>query len=242
MSKDTVKTSGATRNFGTGAHRDAAAGKGRCDLLPLDIAGVLMSDKVLILADKFIGTKDSKYLIEMLIESLHTVKEFNGSMETLLLEVSHLYEAGAAIYGQNNWRLGIPVQVFFDSAIRHYLKARRGDTDEPHHRGFAWNLLCAAWTVQNIPNSADTLGKVEHADSKPVYAGSDTSKKESELKAKEVRLPKVGGGIICTITDPKRKVTGGKTYVVVDVMHAGEVRVKVDDDEVWLTVDEWTTF
>ena len=35
------KDSGATREFSTGAHRDAAVGKGRCDLLPLHGVGMV---------------------------------------------------------------------------------------------------------------------------------------------------------------------------------------------------------
>ena len=34
---ETVKDSGARRSFDTGAVRDIAEGKGRCDLLPLDV-------------------------------------------------------------------------------------------------------------------------------------------------------------------------------------------------------------
>ena len=30
-------------------------------------------------------------------------------------------------------------------ALRHYLKHKRGDMDEPHDRAFVWNLLCCIW-------------------------------------------------------------------------------------------------
>lgn len=69
----------------------------------------------------------------------------------MMLEASKLYEAGANKYGENNWKLGMPVNRYIDSGVRHYLKTLRGDDDEPHYRGFVWNLLCAAWTAENKP-------------------------------------------------------------------------------------------
>ena len=45
----------------------------------------------------------------------------------------------------------MPVDRYLDSGVRHYLKTLRGDIDEPHYRGFVWNLLCAMWTADNLP-------------------------------------------------------------------------------------------
>jgi hypothetical protein len=39
------------------------------------------------------------------------------------------------------------VDCYLDSAIRHYLKYRRGDQDEPHGRAFVWNVMCCIWEV-----------------------------------------------------------------------------------------------
>ncbi len=39
-----LKDSGKRREFGTGAVRDINEGKGRCDLLPLDVVGELEND------------------------------------------------------------------------------------------------------------------------------------------------------------------------------------------------------
>ena len=69
---------------------------------------------------------------------------------TAILELAKHFEDGAKKYGDNNWRKGIPITVFLDSAIRHYLKFRRNDQDEPHARAFLWNLICCAWTLDNI--------------------------------------------------------------------------------------------
>ena len=39
-----LKDSGARREFESGAVRDISEGKGRCDLLPLDIIGDILGD------------------------------------------------------------------------------------------------------------------------------------------------------------------------------------------------------
>ena len=72
-----------------------------------------------------------------------------------VIEVSKHYEAGALKYGENNWMLGMPVHVYLDSATRHLLKALAGMKDEPHIRASAWNILCCAWTIKNLPNYND---------------------------------------------------------------------------------------
>ncbi len=74
---------------------------------------------------------------------------------TRLLDVSKHYEAGAAKYGDRNWECGIPVHCYIDSGVRHYLKWRRGDTDEPHDRAFLFNILGAIWTHINKPELID---------------------------------------------------------------------------------------
>ena len=42
-----ILDSGARRDFGTGAVRDVAEGKGRCDLMPLDVVGTLIESPVI---------------------------------------------------------------------------------------------------------------------------------------------------------------------------------------------------
>ena len=140
-----ILDSGDRTQFTSGAVRDMRKGKGRCDLLPLDIAGYLCEDDVLIHINGFLSTNNVDYLYSAL--------RFAGiypSQYTMLLEVAKHFEEGAAKYGDNNWRKGISPKVYVDSAVRHYLKYRRGDTDEPHDRAFCWNILCCIWTVTNL--------------------------------------------------------------------------------------------
>ena len=42
-----IKDSGVRRKFDSGAVRDIAEGKGRCDLLPLGVIGEILEDNIL---------------------------------------------------------------------------------------------------------------------------------------------------------------------------------------------------
>lgn len=55
----------------------------------------------------------------------------------------------------------IPLHCYIDSGVRHYLKFKRGDTDEPHDRAFIWNMLGAIWTHSNKPELIDLPFKEE---------------------------------------------------------------------------------
>lgn len=142
-----IKDSGARREFETGAVRDIQEGKGRCDLMPLYPIYTMLHDNILYCVDLFKKSGDSSCLAEALCQF---AEEYN-EIYTMLLEVSIHFEDGALKYGENNWQKGIPVHCYIDSAIRHYLKYRRGDDDERHDRAFVWNLLCAIWTCKNMP-------------------------------------------------------------------------------------------
>ncbi len=141
-----IKDSGARREFETGAVRDVAEGKGRCDLLPLDVVGYILHSPELVLIENFKTSKDTKDLTTAITLFGDRTKT---DIYTLFLEVSKHFEAGALKYSENNWKKGIPLHSFLDSASRHFLKYLRGDIDEPHDRAFVWNLLCAVWTYTN---------------------------------------------------------------------------------------------
>ena len=152
-----IKDSGDRTEFDSGAVRDMHEGKGRCDLLPLDVVGKYLTaygscDKVIMSLDLFTRKDDVTYLHAALDEFL-TLREWDK--QTLLLEVAVHYEEGAKKYAENNWKKGIPVKCYLDSAIRHYLKWLRGDTDERHDRAFCWNILCAIWTIDHKPELND---------------------------------------------------------------------------------------
>jgi hypothetical protein len=147
-----IKDSGTRREFETGAVRDVAEGKGRCDLLPLDIIGSLIDDSILSWLNKYVREGDLNALDNVVTLF---VTYYVGNLESAILEVAKHYEEGAKKYAERNWEIGIPLHCYIDSAVRHYLKYRRGDDDEPHARAFLWNILGAWWTHLNKPEMID---------------------------------------------------------------------------------------
>lgn len=140
-----IKDSGERTEFDTGAVRDMRAGKGRCDLMPLSVVAEVMDDVIIRDIAMFQETGDWRDLSDAI---LHFAHDRGWGLAELMLEVSVHFEEGAKKYGENNWQKGIPPKCYVDSAVRHYLKWLKGDTDEPHDRAFVWNLLCCMWEVQ----------------------------------------------------------------------------------------------
>ena len=143
-----IADSGERREFPSGAVRDITANKGRPSLMPLEVVYTLLShDDVIFCLGYFKHDRKTIHLYDAL--KMFAKIAYNGSFETMLLEVSKHFEEGAAKYGDNNWQKGIPADCYLDSAIRHYLKYRRGDQDEPHDRAFVWNIICCIWEVDH---------------------------------------------------------------------------------------------
>lgn len=145
-----IKDSGSRTEFETGAVRDIQVGKGRPTLMPLQVVATLLDerlggDSVMQAIAQFTDTGDTHYLYQAL--SYFANMAYESSVETMFLEVAIHYEQGCAKYGEDNWKKGIPVNCYLDSAIRHYLKYRRGDDDEFHNRAFVWNVASCIWEV-----------------------------------------------------------------------------------------------
>lgn len=155
-----IKDSGERREFETGAVRDIQEGKGRCDLMPLYVIGAYYKvinngakDNIYWVfhdINRFRDTNDVTHLYR----ALQRFDAFEND-ETMFLEVSKHFEEGAKKYGEYNWQKGIPTHCYIDSAVRHYLKHLRGDTDEPHDKAFVWNILCCIWTCIHKPELHD---------------------------------------------------------------------------------------
>lgn len=148
-----IKDSGERREFESGAVRDIQEGKGRCDLLPLGVIGGYLKSDVLQHIEFYVTTGDYNWLYAAL--NAFSRERIGWDKHTMILEVAKHYEEGCNKYGERNWEKGIPLHCFIDSAVRHYLKGLRGDTDEPHDRAFVWNILGAIWTHQNKPKLID---------------------------------------------------------------------------------------
>lgn len=153
-----ILDSGDRTQFESGAVRDMRAGKGRCDLMPLDVVAYFLRD----------DNEEPDYVLEAVyrFQESDDISDLDSAIDhfciargwgpcTALLETAVHFEDGAKKYGDNNWRKGIPVKVFLDSALRHYIKFLRGDKDEPHDRAVCWNLMCAMWTAKHKPELDD---------------------------------------------------------------------------------------
>lgn len=156
-----ILDSGTRREFDSGAVRDVAEGKGRCDLLPLDIIGQFMEDGILEGIGTYIRGGNPEHLWEV-IELFVSRFGYHGIVD-MLLEVAKHYEEGAKKYAERNWEKGISLHCYIDSGVRHYLKFLRGDKDEPHDRAFVWNMLGAIWTHLHKPELIDLPFKEEKA-------------------------------------------------------------------------------
>lgn len=144
-----IQDSGERRTFDTGAVRDVQEGKGRPTLMPLRVVSRLLGkqtgDYIFQCIAGFTESCETRYLYAALLKFVSVA--YNGETETMILETAIHFEEGAKKYGENNWQKGLPVNCYLDSAIRHYLKYRRGDRDEDHARAFCWNLICLCWEV-----------------------------------------------------------------------------------------------
>ena len=150
-----ILDSGDRTEFETGAVRDMRFGKGRMDLIPWDcsvIDELFPDDAVVGYIKKYYETLDTSWIAKALM--WFSTKQF-GNLETMMLELAKHFEAGAAKYGDRNWQKGIPTHCYIDSAMRHYMKFKRGDIDERHDRAFVWNLICLVWTAEHVPKVND---------------------------------------------------------------------------------------
>lgn len=151
-----IQDSGDRTTYETGAKRDLKSGKGRCDLMPLNVIAEITNDDFFCRIHTFQKNNDISsiyYAIDTVIKLF-----FNENYPDALLELSKHFEEGATKYGERNWEKGIPYSSYIDSATRHYLKACRGDNDEPHHRACLWNLVCLASTYDTNERIQNTNG------------------------------------------------------------------------------------
>lgn len=155
-----ILDSGNRTAFETGAVRDIQQGKGRFDLIPLDVMSevfmVEFADEseegsiadVLASIAEFRQTGNEGWLC---IAIAHYSKAVHVCLPTLMLDVAKHFENGDLKYGEHNWEKGIPVSRYIDSAVRHLMKDCACETDEDHASAFVWNCMCAAWTRKHKP-------------------------------------------------------------------------------------------
>ena len=189
-----LKDSGERREFGTGAVRDIQEGKGRCDLMPLDVIGrfyrmcdCISHDQptdIFKCLDEFKVSGHTVYLYKAIWKFIEDVYP---DPETAFLELSKHFEDGAKKYGDNNWQKGIPVSAYMDSGPRHYLKWLRGDDDEPHDRAFMWNIVCCIWTMTHKPelDNFTEKGNKENGTKSETERKTDRASKKTDCECSE---------------------------------------------------------
>ena len=105
------------------------------------------------------GIKDSGERTEFESGAVRDMHKGKGDMASLpweaILRLSKHYEAGAIKYKRWNYRLGIPVSSFIDSACRHIAKYQCGCDDEDHLAAAAFNILGAMLMENTMPEMVD---------------------------------------------------------------------------------------
>ena len=93
------------------------------------------------------------------IESVKTdFNKFLNGFVAMLEELAHHYEKGAAAYGVDNWKKGIPVTggdrggSFTDSMLRHLNQFLGKRTDENHEIACIWNAIGALYATRYNEN------------------------------------------------------------------------------------------
>lgn len=91
--------------------------------------------------------------------AVRDMAEGKGDMVSIpwesILRLSRHYEAGAKKYARWNFRKGIPVSSFIDSACRHLAKYQCGEDDEDHLSAAAFNILGAMLMENTMPEMND---------------------------------------------------------------------------------------
>lgn len=83
-----------------------------------------------------------------------------------LTRLAQHFENGARKYQKDNWRKGIPLSRYLDSAFRHWCGVRDCLKDEDHSAAVLWNMACfieTAYMIQNnkLPKELDDIGWLE---------------------------------------------------------------------------------
>ena len=103
--------------------------------------------------------KDSGTRREFSTGAVRDMQEGKGDMLSIpweaILRLSRHYEAGAKKYQRFNYRKGINLSSYIDSACRHLAKYQCGCDDEDHLAACAFNVLGAMLTEEIQPELID---------------------------------------------------------------------------------------
>lgn len=110
------------------------------------------------------------------------MSEHKGDMVSIpwesVLRLSRHYEDGAKKYRRWNFRQGIPMSSYLDSALRHLAKYMSGCDDEDHLSAAAFNILGAMLVEQQTPELIDIPMRI----GKKTYAYFKNNQQKEDLK------------------------------------------------------------
>ena len=79
-------------------------------------------------------------------------------LEPLMINrLQGLMERGAYKYSEDNWRLGMPLSVYFNSAMRHLLMWFFGDRKEDHLAAVIFNVQCIMVIEKDLYEGVTTI-------------------------------------------------------------------------------------
>ena len=111
------------------------------------------------LFDCVMKIKDSGERTEFPSGAVRDLSENKGDMVSIpwesILRLSKHYENGAKKYKRWNFRAGIPLSSYIDSACRHLAKYQCGCDDEDHLSAAAFNILGAMLVEEIQPELID---------------------------------------------------------------------------------------
>lgn len=111
--------------------------------------------------------KDSGQREIMSTGAQRDIREGKGRFDLIpphfLRRLADVYEKGAKKYTDNNWRKGMKLHLYIDSAYRHLNDWREGATDEDHVVQAIWNLISVLETEDMVrrgvlPNDLIDIG------------------------------------------------------------------------------------
>lgn len=163
-----------------GAKREIKKGKGRMDLIPLDVLkrinetyyNIMNPSNSYVLVPIFVDNVDvndtlveQEYLKTIIYitcmqygegDNKGDIRKFYSLLPLMLIDLSKQFEKGAEVYGERNCQMGLPNKSFIDSGLRHTCQWLAGQNDECHHIAAIWNLWMYDWNTHNEPLKPDT--------------------------------------------------------------------------------------
>lgn len=147
------------QTFEGGAIRSSKQEKNRYDLIPGDAMALVIEHMRDIGSCSRISDSDVFGLYEQIYDenyaetiAILTMMGYGADDCPALIAFERMqdalawhYKYGADIYGENNWKKGIPKSSFISSGIRHTHQFITGETDEPHLISAIWNFYGALW-------------------------------------------------------------------------------------------------